>query len=51
MGEDWPAVGIAWEDISVMGVTGLGDQQDVGGKGGESREFPGFEECLKIKEI
>lgn len=48
VGKDWPAVGLAREGISVMGVTGLGDQQDVGGKGGKSREFPGFEDYLKI---
>lgn len=45
------AVGMAKEGISIMELTGPGDQQDVGGKEGESRKFPGLEEYLNIQEI
>lgn len=41
-------VGMAREGNSIMEVTGPGDQHDVGGKEGESREFPSFKEYLKI---
>lgn len=41
------AVGMGREGTSVMEVIGPGEQEDVGDKGGERREFLGFKEHLK----
>lgn len=41
-------MGMAREGVSIMELTGPGDQQDMRGKEGESRELPDLKKYLKI---